>query len=242
MGGTALLIYGTLSPDRLRARPLQRTWLDRLMGRTREKGPRVVTFGRDRELIEVEAAELAPLIARFRAFLAREIPTPHEASTQIFEYLDMDRIPSLYLRGEREQGGEPEWYVQLGFSGCSGMAEVSAAVAEHWAAAWASRELPELEREVLAPFGFSARPGQRFENPGRFLPVEELGYLGWLAEADRDEDGAAFEVDYAVEEAIEGTPARVAEAGARYAGLMGDGGCRCQLCAPDVQPLAIGSP
>jgi hypothetical protein len=72
---------------------------------------------------------LEPLAARFRAFLAREIPTPHDASTQTLDYLDIKGIPSLYLRGEREKGGEPEWYVQLGFSGCAGMAEVSAAAA-----------------------------------------------------------------------------------------------------------------
>jgi hypothetical protein len=95
MGGTALLIYGDLSPDRLRPRPLPRTWLDRLLGRTRERGPRVMPYGRDRELVQVDAAELAPLVARFRAFLARAVPEPHDASKQVLEYLDIEDIPSL---------------------------------------------------------------------------------------------------------------------------------------------------
>ncbi|HYC31865.1 MAG TPA: hypothetical protein VEB59_06210, partial [Gemmatimonadales bacterium] len=216
MGGTALLIYGSLSPERLRPRPLPRTWLDRLLRRTRERGPRVRPMG-SREMVVVDAADLAPLAARFRAFLEREMPEPHEASKQILEYLDMDRIPNLYLRGERERGGEPDWYVQVSFSGCAGMAEVSAAVAEHWAAAWARRELPQLEREILGPFGFTPRAGQRFEAPGGFLPVEELGYLQWVPEEDREDRAEVFEADHAVHESIEDTPARLTDASRRYA-------------------------
>ena len=236
MGGTALLIYGTLSPDRLRPRPLPRTWLDRLFGRTREAGPRLRSTG-NREMMEVDAADLAPLAPRFRAFLAREIPEPHEASKQILEYLESDRTPSLYVRGERERGGEPEWYVQVGFSGGSGLVEVSAAVAEHWAAAWVRRELPQLEREILGPFGFTPRAGQEFDGPGGFLPVEELGYLQWVPEQDREEEGVIFEADYGTHEGIEDTPARLADASRRYANLMKDGACRCQLCAPGFEPL-----
>lgn len=241
MGGTGLLIYGDLSPERLRPQPQPRTWLDRLLGRTREIAPRVAPFGENRELVGVDAAELEPLLVRFRDFLGREIPTPHSASTQIFEYLGIEGIPSLYLRGEREQGAEPDWYVQVGFSGCSGMAEVSAAVAAHWAEAWVRRELPELERAILGPFGFKPRAGQRFESLDRFLPVEELGYLRWLSEEERDEDGVPFEADYAVHESVEDTPARLAAGSAQYAGLMADGRCRCQLCAPDFRPLGGGS-
>jgi hypothetical protein len=50
-----------------------------------------------------------------------------------------------------------------------------------------------------------------------------------------------FEVDYAVTEAIEDTPARLADASARHAGLMADGRCQCQLCAPEFRPLPGGS-
>jgi hypothetical protein len=52
----------------------------------------------------------------------------------------MDGIPSLYCWGEREAGSDTRSYVQLGFSGCAGMAEVSATVAGHWAAAWIREE------------------------------------------------------------------------------------------------------
>jgi hypothetical protein len=239
MGGTALLIYGHLSADRLRPRPLPRNWLDRLLGRTRERSPRTVTMGHNRELLEVDAAELEPLVARFREFLAREIPVPHSASAQTLEYLDIKGIPSLYLRAESEGGGEPEWYTQVTFSGCAGMAEISALVAAHWAEAWARRELPALEREILTPFGFTPRKEQRFESTDRFLPMEELGYLHWLPEEDREEDEVLFEVDHAVIEAIEGTPDRLTAVSDQYAKLMTDGRCRCQLCAPEFEPLAV---
>lgn len=240
MGGTALLIYGDLSDDRLRPRPVPRTWLDRLLGRTREQGPRVRPLARGGELLSAETAGLEPLLARYRTFLAREIPAPHEASAQIFEYLGMRGIPSLYLRGEREAGGTAAWYTQIGFSGCSGMAEVSAAVAVHWAEAWVRRELPGLEREILGPFGFTPTPGQQFDGGDRFLPVEELGYLRWLPEADRNADGLVFEADHAVVEAIENTPERLQELSARHETLMADRRCLCQLCAPAQAPVATG--
>jgi hypothetical protein len=238
VGGTAFLIYGTLSPERLAPAPVPRTLLDRLLRRTRYSTPRVTPMGR-RELTTVEARELEPLITRYRAYLARKLPHPHEASRQVLEYLELDRIPSLYLRGEREAGSEPRWYVQLGFSGCSGMAEVSAAVGYHWAAAWVRDELPEIQREILAPFGFQADLAQVFEDPDRFLPVAALGYLRYLLPEDREEDGGSFEVDYAVlDDAVENAATILADANRRHAALLGDGRCRCQLCEPDFVPLA----
>jgi hypothetical protein len=237
MGGTGLLIFGTLAPERLAPQPVPRNWLDRLLGRTRTAGPHVHPYGSGSELVSVDPVGLESFIARYRAFLARAIPQPHDASTQVFEYLAIVGIPNLYVRGEPEPGKEPDWYTQLGFSGCAGMAEVSAVVAAHWAGAWLRQELPAIEREVLAPFGFTPRPGQTFDQGDRFLPFEELGYLRWLPETDRDEGGIVFEVDYAIVDGDEDTPARVADASARHAGLMADGRCRCQLCDPGFAPL-----
>jgi hypothetical protein len=232
------LIYGTLATERLAPRPVPRTWLDKLLGRTRTTGPSATRFAGGRQLVSADPAGLEPVVARYRAFLARAIPGPHDATTQVLEYLGIDGIPSLYVRGERELGSDPEWYTQLGFSGCAGMAEVSAVVAAHWGAAWLRQELPEMTREILVPFGFTPRAGQAFDDVERFLPVAELGYLRWVPEEERDEGGIVFEVDYAVEDGREDTPARLAEASARYAALMADGRCRCQLCEPGFAPLA----
>ncbi len=238
MGGTALLIHGSLAPERLAPRPVPRTLFDRLLGRTREIAPKVTPRGRGSELLELDAAELAPLISRFRGYLAGVLAEPNEASGQVLEYLEIKGIPSLYLRGGREAGREVDWYTQLSFSGCAGMAEVSALVAAHWAAKWAQQELPALDREVFAPFGFIPAPGQTLGWGDRFLPVAPLGYLRYVPADERDDDGLVFEVDYAVEEAIEDAAERVADASARHAGLMADGPCRCQLCAPDFEPLS----
>jgi hypothetical protein len=235
MGGTGLLIYGTLSPERLAPRPLPRTLLDRMLGRTRETGPRVTPMWK-RELIDLDAGELVPLTARFRAYLARKLPEPTDATRQVLDYLELDNIPSLYLRGKRE-AAEPEWYTQLGFSGCGGMAEVSALVACHWAAAWVGEELPALEREIFAPFGFNPTAGQTFGWPDRFLPVAQFGYLRYVPRDERNDDGVALEADYAAMDGDEEAEARLADVAGRHAGVLADGRCRCQLCAPAFVPL-----
>ena len=185
----------------------------------------------------MDASELQPLIARFRKFLAGRMPEPNEASSDTLTYLAIDGIPSLYLRGEREAGKEPVWYTQFGFSGCAGMAEVSAAVSFHWAAAWVREELPALERDIFQPFGFAPTPGQDLGWEDRFLPVAELGYLRYLPADEREENGPVFEVDYAVVEGREDVDQRLADASARHGSLMADGRCRCQLCAPSFAPL-----
>lgn len=237
MGGTGLLIYGTVSPERLAPRPLPRTMLDRLLGRTRHAGPKVTPLGRG-ELTQLDATELAPLIARYRAFLARRLPEPHEATRQILDYLELDNIPSLYVRGGRDPESEIRWYVQLGFSGCAGMAEVSAAVACHWAAAWIRQEMVPVQREVLTPFGFEADPGQTIADRERFLPVARLGYLRYVLPEERALGDGLFEIDHAVVEAEEDAEARLAEGSSGYDRLMEDGQCRCQLCAPGFAPLS----
>lgn len=237
MGGTGLLIYGSVSPERLEPKPVPRTLLDRLLGRTRRVGPKVMPMGRS-ELTQVDATELAPLIERYRAYLARRLPEPHEATRQILEYLELDNIPSRYVRGDREPGSEIRWYVQLGFSGCSGMAEVSAAVACHWAAGWIRQELPLVQREILAPFGFQADLSQTFEDPDRFLPVAALGYLRYVLPEERALGDGLFELDHAVVEAVEDAETTLAERAAGYDALMADGRCRCQLCDPGFTPLS----
>jgi len=236
MGGTALVVFGTLSAERREPRLLPRTLLDRLLGRTRTVGPRSIPRGQGAEWLELDATELKPLIERFRGYLARELPTPHTASVQIVEYLEMSRIPSLYLRAEREPDEEAAWYTQLGFSGCAGMAEVSALVGAHWAARWMQAELPILERDILLPFGFTPIPGQQVDAGEVFLPVAELGYLRVVPPEERDDSGP-FEMDHAVRESLEDADDRLAAGQDRYAALMADGRCRCQLCQPEVDPV-----
>jgi hypothetical protein len=204
-----------------------------MLGRTRQVAPRVVPLGSGGELIDLDATELKPLIPRFHAFLSRRLPEPNTASAQTLEYLGIRDIPRLYLRGNREAGKAAEWFTQVGFSGCAGMAEVSALVACHWAAAWAQEEMPVLEREIFGPFGFTPTPDQSFGLADeRFLPVAELGYLRYVPADEREAGGLVFEVDHAVVEAIENAEERLADASARHGSLMADSRCRCQLCAP----------
>lgn len=103
--------------------------------------------------------------------------------------------------------------------------------------AWARDEMPALGREIFAPFGFTPTPGQQLGWGDRFLPVAELGYLRYVPADERGGDDLAFEADHAVQEAVEHADERVAEASARHGGLMADGRCRCQLCAPELESL-----
>jgi hypothetical protein len=100
-------------------------------------------------------------------------------------------------------------------------------VACHWAAAWIREELPALERDVFAPFGFTPTPGQTFGWPELFVPVAPFGYLRYVPPEERDDDGLAFEVDYAVMEGDDDAGDRLAEAARRHDAALADGRCRC---------------
>jgi hypothetical protein len=117
------------------------------------------------------------------------------------------------------------------------MAEVSALVACHWAAAWIREELPALDRDMFAPFGFTPTPGQTFGWPELFVPVAPFGYLRYVPPEERDDDGLAFEVDDAVMEGDDDAGNRLAKAARRHGAALADGRCRCQLCAPEFAPL-----
>src|SRR5688500_8220971 len=150
MGGAALLIHGELDPAR-RAAPPPRGFLARLFGKP---GRKVFELG-DRTIYEIPPGDLRGLERGFRELLARALPDPWPATTATRAALGVG-VTTVYLRGEGARDAEPEFTVQVSFSGCAGQAQVSADLAAHWAQQWFARERDRIDAQWLRPAGFAA--------------------------------------------------------------------------------------
>ena len=247
MGGYAYVISGHLTADRLAEaeQPVQPPptpiWR-RLFGSPTAavKGRRVVELHNGDRLIEIPPAPLdVALVGDLRTWVDGRIPHPSRGTSVVLEYLS-GVPPTVYVRGlQRDGAQEPEYYVQVTFSGCAGQAETSARVVSHWAAAWYAAEHDRLASEHLTPFGFlPALDANGEDEPMVFLPAGDLGYLEYIAPDVRDEGQTAFEIDQAVVEAYEGSPllTRLDDV---FKGYMRDARCRCQLCDPEFGDAAI---
>jgi hypothetical protein len=233
MGGSAYLIHGTVAERLLAPRPLPRTWVDKLLLRTRIAAPQE-NGGTKQRRVSVEAPELAALIQLFHAWLAPRLRGSSPASLQMKRYLA--GVPGeAFLRASAKAGEPLGWYVQLSFSGCAGMAEVSAAVASHWVHLWLLEQLSSVAQTLLVPFGFTpaedAPASQALDE--RFLATA-YGHASLLAEPDPGDDGGPrlVEIDTSVLEASdEKALATMRAAEAAWAQEMKEKGCRCVLCA-----------
>lgn len=237
MGGSALLIYGTVAPSRLQPRPVPRTVLDRVLGRERTETPAWQDIGPFRRTIDVPASPLEPFVLAFRQYVRDRCARPWPATRAVLDYLDEDVI-TLYVRGDADRDQPAEWYVQLTFSGCAGMAEVSAELAAHWAAEWYRSRHADLRAAWLAPFGFEPNGRVEPDDNGIFLPAGSAGYarvgLGSPGSSiDRDE---AIELDAAAMDALDDTEQSLTLSRLRDVVRQArPDRCLCQLCAPDVE-------
>ena len=231
MGGYAAIIPGTVAEHALQPRPAPRSLVDRLLGRTPMRGP-VESGG----LIELPQEDFSPLASAFRGFLRRAMPSPWEATRMFMEYLDIPAL-EVHVRGARAQ---PVWTLEFSFSGCAGMAEVSAELGAHWVEKWFEKEAPRIQAELLGPRGFDAAPLERGWAPV-FVPFEGMGYGRRFDEPpDPEVEGSRiFEFDYSLTETLElqeelGSLRALDE---KFASAGADGKCRCQLCSPEFVPL-----
>ena len=247
MGGYAYVIPGQLTSQRVAEaeRPMPPppppSFWQRLFGSpvTHVETRRVMEFQNGDRLIEIPPAPLnVSLVDDLRAWLDGRFPHPSRGTSVVLEYLS-GVPPTVYVRGLQRAGAhEPEYYVQVTFSGCAGQAETSARAASHWTAAWYAAEHDRIASEHLAPFGFQPVSDAGEDEPMVFLPAGDLGYLEYTPPDARDEGQGAFEIDQAVVEAYEGSPllTRLDEV---FAGYMRDPACRCQLCDPEFGDAAI---
>jgi len=174
MGGTAYIVKGEIDLRLLEPRPTKRNFFDRLLGRQRFSEPEYIEMG-EKTLVTIPPAELEGLGKELYAYLNRKIGDPSEATKGIFGFLD-EIGSEIYVRGERGDGKE-EWYLQFSYSGCAGMAEVSAAVCAHWVNIWFESERHDIFKKWLEPYGFNPDPVSG--NGGTkdfFMPTADFGY------------------------------------------------------------------
>ena len=247
MGGSALLIYGSVSDDLLQPQPAPRSLVDRLLGRARTAAPVWSPIGAS-SVIDLPAEPLKGLASLFTEYVAsvagRSNP-PWTATASVLEYLRLD-VVNVYVRGERSGDSPAEWYVQLGMSGCAGMAEVSSELAAHWADRWYRENQTDLLTRFLTPYGFE--PDGRIECvPAQarfFVPFGAAGYaLFNPAPGPADDDyreSRFFEMDAAALETLgDGERAAVLRTlDELMPPTLPSDSCCCQLCAPDFDAAA----
>ena len=219
MGGWAFMIYGDFDAERAAAVAKPSSFFDRLRGR---KSPSISStdLGQSR-LLQFPADTIQqPLADDYRTFVRTRLDPPTQASQSVLDYLDLDQ-PTIYIRANQSPvDREAEWYVQISFSGCAGMAETSARVAAHWAARWFA-ERSDAIRAILMPAGFEAVRGEELDKPG-FVPAGEYGYI--------EREGGELAVDWSGLESQDDPERIVKMLGERYGALLDDGTCHCQLC------------
>jgi hypothetical protein len=145
----------------------------------------------------------------------------------------------MYVRGETAPDTPTRWYVQVTFTGCAGLCEVSAELATHWAEYWVDARLPELQSTMLEPYGFHPRPDELERTPRKFLPVGPFGYAlyvgEFIVEGAAYNPEFAFELDASYEEDLFPTGEYVDKEflDREFGSLLRETGCRCSFCAPD---------
>lgn len=190
-------------------------------------------------MLEIPAGPLRPLADHFRGFVKEALGDPWPSTQNVLDYLALD-VVTIYLRGDRSGDGEASWYVQLTFSACAGMADVSAEVGTHWAEIWYRKCADELASKYFLPFGFTPQSADSTGPAKRFVPLGEMGYaLIREDEAAADPDAGEsryFELDYSARETFGDVDlAREwRDLDDALSDVRAAGACLCQFCAPGL--------
>lgn len=218
MGGYAYLIWGQLDEGTIFSPKASPSLLGEVSGRQpAEPGAAIAT--RLKELLLVD----------FMGFLEKRIDSPWPSTTHILRRY-LQQTPAEYLVRRVARNGEQQlqWCLQITFSGCGGLAEVSSRVATHWTEIWYRRDSQRIDADLLRPVGFFPSELEDQE-PMIFLPIGDSGYAEYIAEGP--EATSCFELDSALYDGYDAEEL-IRVLGERYASSMNDGRCRCQLCSP----------
>ena len=244
MGGCAFLIHGSLIAGVAPSASDRPSLFGRLFGKSTRTHVAVASVPAQATQ-EIPVGDLGKKLRNsFRKFFKNRFREPWAATKTIFSYIDMSH--NTYVRADGANNGQlPKWYVQINFSGCSGMAEVSAELASHWASIWFAEQRDEIIRASLAPFGFEANSEKdKWIEDLRFLPIGNLGYAQFLSPAKVAElknQASRFEIDCSIRETFSESDLEsfLGDLDSKYATLFNDGKCRCQLCSPDLDEEQI---
>ena len=247
MGGNALLIYGTVADELLRPRPAPRSVLRRILGGSGTSAPKWRQLGSNRRMMDLPAGGVKELAREVRAHVATRFQPRWTATASVIDYLGLDVI-NVYLRGDQEGEAPPEWYVQLSFSGCAGMAEVSSEVATHWAERWYETDHERIASTFLRPHGFE--PSGRtlgIASGAVFVPIGTAGYATF-SPTPREVDSEAqlaesryFDIDASALETLDDTelPDVMRKLDEELRPLIPESGCCCQWCSPTLDVGAL---
>ena len=220
MGGSSIILNGKF--DVAPAPP--RGLLDRLLRR----GPPVEGHLR---IVDRPPGPLAALSTAFLERARQRLPSPWPATDAVFAYL-RECPPEVHVRGEWRGGPERAWYVQLHFTGCAGLTEVSSRLAAHWATRWLTEEREAVDA-ILRTAAFTLDEPLPAEDAGdRFVATERLGYARFVVEPPDpdDPDPARFELDAARLEALDDTERAEVRRALDEAVPEWVATCRCQRC------------
>jgi hypothetical protein len=242
MGGHAVVIYGVAADRLTQPEPGTRSMVDRLLGRTRMHAPTWSQVGPHLKIMDLPAGELEGLAPRFVDYVEARLHPPWAATSTVLEYLRLG-VFTVHVRGAASGDKPPEWYVQLTFSACAGMADVSSELAAHWAQLWYRAEQGDLTSRFLKPYGFE--PDERIE-PDRsdliFVPLGVWGYGLFNAtpepvDDDDDVHSRYFDIDASALETLDdGERERVLRRlDVEAPPLLPAQSCCCQMCAPDFE-------
>lgn len=236
MGGAAYEINGTIDDIVLKPRPIKKTFVDRLLGKQRFEGPKETCYG-NMTIIELPLGRLDELKNLFMKYLKDQLVQPSEASKDVLEYLKL--VPMrINFRGHKEAQEEViKWTIQVSFSGCAGMAQVSASLAAHWVRLWYLKNRSALQKEIFSVSGFFSNEPEVAHEPEAFLPISQGLYAMYHEEPQEmfinDEDiSSHFEINSSfLDTQADGGVELLNEIESKYLSVMADGKCRCQLCA-----------
>jgi hypothetical protein len=238
MGGAAFLIFGKLDMDVFGALPVRKGLLNRVLRRTNRDLIKSLTMGKRGTLLDLPSTSLQGVKDAFRGFLRESLRSPSPSDLSVLNgYFTLDVI-SVFLRSEQEEAGTTKQYVQIGFSGCAGLAEISAELGAHWAEIWYRDRKQFLIRSFFDPVGFTPTTEESAcESHRVFVPAGAHGYALFTdaVEAGGPYEEASyppFEMDAAIEEEIgqDKTRELLEQVRRKYMRQAKEGKCLCGLC------------
>jgi len=212
--------------------------------RQRFEIPKYDDYNSHNILITIPAHNLKLSVMKaFRGYLDKKILSPSEATECFLYYLDV--AFEVYFRGEQESvGAEIDWYVQISFSSCAGLADTSADLGYHWVHMWLQSELNEVNESIFQPAGFI--PNMKLEcfdeNP-LFIPLcDWIGYAKYTRTDESPKEYPDVEIDGGHLEGLGEDGQEFLETLEKKCALIfADNQCRCQLCMPQFEPIKIHS-
>ncbi len=229
MGGTAYLIYGNITEERIaKSKKNQLSFFDKLF--------------RKNKITSVENNDISTedfnktLKKQFLNFINNTIKKKWQATESIIEgYLSID-VFNTYIRKEKDK-----YYLQISFSGCAGQAETSSLISSHWFELWYKKNKEKIDNEIFIPFGFIPSHISEYEDEYVFFPLN-CGYAICYCDVDNEIDAEnpwlcpELEVDESVKESF-GNDEEINKYSKivkdNFSKYTKDKKCRCQICDPN---------